>query len=235
MPNPLIPTATKSPNELPPTNLAHDAWAYWIDACQRATLFLNVLQERSDRYEEHNSKVAPHVLKFGCELVMDGRKLQRPVNYALVRVLPPDGTEIDQSKRPFVIVDPRAGHGPGIGGFKPQSEIGVAFKAGHPCYFIGFLPDPVPGQTIEDIVHAEAAFLACVIGLHPEADGKPAVIGNCQAGWAVMLVAALRPELFGPIILAGSPLAYWAGVRGAESHALFGRSAGWQLAHRFNG
>src|SRR6476646_8320090 len=76
-------------------NLAHDAWAYWIDACQRATLFLNVLQERSDRYEEHNSKVAPHVLKFGCELVMDGRKLQRPVNYALVRVLPPDGTEID--------------------------------------------------------------------------------------------------------------------------------------------
>ena len=214
MPNPLIPTATKPPNELPPTNLAHDAWAYWIDACQRATLFLNVLQERSDRYEEHNSKVAPHVLKFGCELVMDGRKLQRPVNYALVRVLPPDGTEIDQSKRPFVIVDPRAGHGPGIGGFKPQSEIGVAFKAGHPCYFIGFLPDPVPGQTIEDIVHAEAAFLACVIGLHPEADGKPAVIGNCQAGWAVMLVAAMRPELFGPIILAGSPLAYWAGVRG---------------------
>ena len=214
MPNPLIRTATKSPNELPPTNLAHDAWAYWIDACQRATLFLNVLQERSDRYEEHNSKVAPHVLKFGCELVMDGRKLQRPVNYALVRVLPPDGTEVDQSKRPFVIVDPRAGHGPGIGGFKPQSEIGVAFKAGHPCYFIGFLPDPVPGQTIEDIVHAEAAFLACVIGLHPEADGKPAVIGNCQAGWAVMLVAAMRPELFGPIILAGSPLAYWAGVRG---------------------
>ena len=104
--------------------------------------------------------------------------------------------------------------GPGIGGFKPQSEIGVAFKAGHPCYFIGFLPDPVPGQTIEDIVHAEAAFLACVIGLHPEADGKPAVIGNCQTGWAVMLVAAMRPELFGPIILAGSPLAYWAGVRG---------------------
>ena len=99
-PNPLIRTATKSPNELPPTNLAHDAWAYWIDACQRAALFLNVLQERSDRYEEHNSKVAPHVLKFGCELVMDGRKLQRPVNYALVRVLPPDGTEVDQGSDP---------------------------------------------------------------------------------------------------------------------------------------
>ena len=53
-----------------------------------------------------------------------------------------------------------------------------------------------------------------MIALHPEADGSPAVIGNCQAGWAVMMVAAMRPELFGPIILAGSPLSYWAGVRG---------------------
>ena len=29
-----------------------------------------------------------------------------------------------------------------------------------------------------------------------------------------MLVAAQRPELFGPIIVAGSPLSYWAGVHG---------------------
>jgi pimeloyl-ACP methyl ester carboxylesterase len=121
---------------------------------------------------------------------------------------------VDETKRPFVVVDPRAGHGPGIGGFKAQSEIGVAFNAGHPCYFIGFLPEPVPGQTIEDIAEAEAAFLERVIELHPRANGKPAVIGNCQAGWAVMMVAAKRPELFGPIIVAGSPLSYWAGVRG---------------------
>jgi hypothetical protein len=68
---------------------------------------------------------------------------------------------------------PRAGHGPGIGGFKADSEIGVAFKAGHPCYFIGFLPDPMPGQTIEDIARAEAAFLEKVIALHP-ATASPA-------------------------------------------------------------
>jgi hypothetical protein len=29
-----------------------------------------------------------------------------------------------------------------------------------------------------------------------------------------MMLAAIRPELFGPIIVAGSPLSYWAGVRG---------------------
>jgi pimeloyl-ACP methyl ester carboxylesterase len=129
-------------------------------------------------------------------------------------VVPPAGVEIDAARRSFVIVDPRAGHGPGIGGFKADSEIGVAFKAGHPCYFIGFLPDPMPGQTIEDIARAEAVFLEKVMALHPEADGKPCVIGNCQAGWAVMMLAAIRPELFGPIIIAGSPLSYWAGVHG---------------------
>jgi hypothetical protein len=102
------------------------------------------------------------------------------------------------------VVDPRAGHGPGIGGFKADSEIGVALKAGHPCYFVGFLPEPMPGQTLED-ARAEAVFLEKVIALHPKADGKPCVIGNCQAGWAMMMLAALRPELFGPIIIAGSP------------------------------
>src|SRR5581483_12135484 len=143
-----------------------------------------------------------------------GRELKRPVNYGLVRVKPPQGVEIDQTRRPFVVIDPRAGHGPGIGGFKADSEIGVAFKAGHPCYFVGFLPEPVPGQTIDDISHAEAIFLEKVIALHPDAEGRPCVIGNCQAGWAIMMLAAIRPELFGPIIVAGSPLQYWAGVHG---------------------
>ncbi|MER2532324.1 MAG: DUF3141 domain-containing protein, partial [Candidatus Competibacter sp.] len=87
-------------------------------------------------------------------------------------------------------------------------------RAGHPCYFVGFTPDPMPGQTIEDIMRAEARFLEKVIELHPDAEGKPCVIGNCQAGWAVMMLAATRPELFGPIIIPGSPLSYWAGVEG---------------------
>jgi pimeloyl-ACP methyl ester carboxylesterase len=194
--------------------IAEDAIEYCVDAWQRSILTLDVMRERSERYEQQAAKIAPHVLKFDCELVMDGRELKRPVNYVLVRIKPPADAAIEETRRPFVVVDPRAGHGPGIGGFKADSEIGVAFKAGHPCYFIGFLPEPVPGQTIEDVAHAEAAFLERVIALHPAAEGKPAVIGNCQAGWAVMLLASLRPELFGPIIIAGSPLSYWTGLRG---------------------
>jgi Protein of unknown function (DUF3141) len=187
---------------------------YMIDATQRSVLFWDVMRQRGNQYRQHLAETAPHVLDYGAELVVDGRKLERPVNYALVRIVPPAGVEIDLTRRPFVVVDPRAGHGPGIGGFKADSEIGVVFKAGHPCYFIGFLPDPMPGQTIEDISRAEALFLEKVLALHPEADGKPCVIGNCQAGWAVMMLAAVRPELFGPLIVAGSPLEYWAGVKG---------------------
>ncbi len=188
--------------------------AYWTDAWQRSVLYLDVMRRRGAQYAEQSARSAPHVLDYAAELVCDGRSLEKPVNYVLAHIIPPSGVVIDETKRPFVVVDPRAGHGPGIGGFKADSEIGVAMKAGHACYFIGFLPEPVPGQTIEDIVHAEAKFLETVIARHPGADGKPCVIGNCQAGWAVMMLAALRPELFGPIIIAGTPLSYWAGVEG---------------------
>ena len=121
---------------------------YWVDAAQRGILFWDVMRQRGNQYREHQADTTPHVLEYEVELVVDGRKLARPVNYALARVIPPPGAEVDQTRRPFVVVDPRAGHGPGIGGFKADSEIGVAFKAGHPCYFVGFLPEPEPGQTI---------------------------------------------------------------------------------------
>src|SRR5258705_9024510 len=196
------------------SGLGASAVEYMVDAGQRSVLFLDIMRQRGDQYREHVAQTAPHVLSYAVELIIDGRKLEQPVNYALVRIIPPKGVEIDQKRRPFVVVDPRAGHGPGIGGFKADSEIGVAMKAGHPCYFIGFLPEPMPGQTIERIARAEAIFIEKVIERHPDADGKPCVIGNCQAGWAVMILASLRPELFGPLIIAGAPLAYWAGVHG---------------------
>ena len=206
--------SSSSPEAATPFAIFASAMEYGIDAAQRSVLFWDVLRQRGNQYREHMAENAPHVLDYKVELVVDGRKLARPVNYALVRVIPPDGIDINPKLRPFIVVDPRAGHGPGIGGFKADSEIGVAFKAGHPCYFVGFLPEPVPGQTIGDIARAEAIFIEKVIAAHPEASGKPCVIGNCQAGWAIMILAALRPELFGPIIVAGSPLSYWAGVHG---------------------
>jgi pimeloyl-ACP methyl ester carboxylesterase len=199
---------------------------YWIDAWQRSILSLDVLRERGNTALERAAAVAPNVLSFDFEVVRDGRSLARPVNYALVHIVPPEGTKIDPLKVPFIVFDPRAGHGPGIGGMKHDSEIGVAMAAGHPCYFVGFLPQPVPGQTIEDVCRAEAQFVAEVAQRHPEADGKPVLIGNCQAGWQIMMMAAIEPDLVGPILIAGAPLSYWAGVRGRNPMRYLGGTLG---------
>src|SRR5271166_5596100 len=164
---------------------------YWTDARQRGVLLLETLNERGNIQLAQAAKEAPHVLSFATEVVLDGRTLERPVNYALVRIVPPADAAIDPLKPPIIVVDPRAGHGPGIGGMKPESEIGVALRAGHAVYFIGFLPKPMPGQTIEDVCRAEVIFIEEVVKRHPEAEGKPIIIANCQAGWQVMMMAAI--------------------------------------------
>src|SRR4030095_7441705 len=127
------------------------AHEYLRDAWERSILFMDVLRQRGNIYREQQDKIAPNVLEFDAEVILDGRTLSRPVNYLLVRVVPPSGVEIDTSRRPFIVVDPRAGHGPGIGGMKDNSEIGAVLRNGHPCYFIGFLPEPAPEQTVEDV------------------------------------------------------------------------------------
>nr|WP_231852611.1 DUF3141 domain-containing protein [Bordetella petrii] len=207
-------SASRSAQPALPSNPWAAACEYAIDAMQRGVLYADVMRQRGNQYHSHMAKRAPNVLSMQSELVLDGREFARPVNYGLLRIVPPPGVETDPQKRPFLVVDPRAGHGPGIGGFKPESEIGVAVNAGHPCYFASFLPQPTVTQTVEDVMRAEARFLEEIIARHPESEGKPVVVGNCQAGWQIMMTAAMRPELFGPIIVAGAPLSYWAGWRG---------------------
>ncbi|MCX7205825.1 MAG: DUF3141 domain-containing protein [Proteobacteria bacterium] len=194
-----------------PLALIEQAWEYWIDTTQRSTLFLDVMRERGNISIEHAKNGKPPLLAFESELLIDGRSLATPCNYMLLRVLPLQGIKSDESKRPYVIIDPRAGHGAGIGGFKADSQVGVALRAGHPVYFVGFYPDPVPGQRLQDVMQAEALFIEEIIKRHPQSSGKPCIIGNCQAGWAVAGLAALRPEIMGPIVLNGAPLSYWAG------------------------
>ena len=176
---------TTAENSVPWTAAAD----YTLDAWQRGILFLDVLRQRGNQYFEHMAMRAPNVLHFDAHLVVDGRSLPRPVNYALVGIAPPPGVEIDPRKRPFVVVDPRAGHGPGIGGFKADSEIGVAMAAGHPCYFVGFLPEPVPGQTIEDIMVAR--------GRVPRAGDRAAPRGRRQAGGGRQLPGRLGDDAGG--------------------------------------
>jgi len=187
--------------------------AYAVDAAERSLLMLDMLRRRGNAYFEQAAKTTPDVLHFESELILDGLSLPRPTAYRLLLILPPPGVALDALKRPFIVFDPRAGQGPGIGGFKQDSEVGLALTSGHPVYFVSFSSVPVKGQTIEDVCAASAAFVKHVIARHPEAD-KPCLIGNCQAGWQIALMSSIEPSLAGVLILAGAPLSYWAGVRG---------------------
>ena len=192
-----------------------DAWTQWygyaVDFAQRSVLFWDTLRERGNNYVKHVSEGMPPVLHFKYETVLDAREFTPPVNYALVRIIPPEGVKVDPKRRPYVIIDPRAGHGPGIGGFKDDSEVGVALREGHPVYFVIFFPQPEPGQTLLDVCDAERQFVHKVRELHPHSP-KPAIVGNCQGGWAAMMLAAANPDETGPIVINGAPMSYWGGA-----------------------
>ena len=192
-----------------------EIWAggahYAVDFAQRSVLLWDTLRQRGNNFIEHTRAGLPPVLHFDYEMVLDGRTLRRPVNYALVRIVPPEGVKIDAERRPYIIIDPRAGHGPGIGGFKDDSQVGVALRDGHPVYFVIFFPVPEPHQTMLDVCNAEQQFVQRVRELHPDA-AKPAIVGNCQGGWAAMMLAASNPDDTGPIVINGAPMSYWGGA-----------------------
>ena len=202
----------KAVQGIQPAAAALPAWPqYAIDCAQRAVILWDTLRQRGNNYLEHVQQGQPPVLHFKYETVLDGRTLQKPVNYALLRIIPSEGVTIDARKRPYIIIDPRGGHGPGIGGFKDDSHVGVALRAGHPVYFVSFFVEPEPGQTLLDVSAAEREFVHKVRALHPESP-KPAIVGNCQGGWAAMMLAASEPGETGPLVIVGAPMSYWGGA-----------------------
>mgnify|MGYP001260823812 CR=1 FL=1 len=202
-----------SPDIITTFNTMKNAGEYLVDASQRWILLMDVLRKRGNNYLQTIKKGEPPVLDFDYKVILSGLTLDIPVNYDLARIIPRKTDIIDQNSRPIVIIDPRAGNGPGIGGSKQDSEIGDALAQGHPVYFILFHPEPVPGQTLDDVEKAEIRFIEEVARLHPDSE-KPAVIGNCQAGWAVALLGADRPDLTGLLVFNGTPLSFWSGVQG---------------------
>ncbi|SAK64878.1 PHB de-polymerase domain-containing protein [Caballeronia catudaia] len=188
-----------------------NGYAYAVDILQRSVLFWDTLRQRGNNFIEQTRRGLEPVLHFAHEMLIDGRTFARPVNYALLRIVPPEGVVVDPLKRPYLIIDPRAGHGPGIGGFKDDSQVGVALRAGHPVYFVTFFRDPQPGQTMLDVCAAEQRFVKHVRELHPDSP-KPAIVGNCQGGWAAMMLASSQPDDTGPLVINGAPMSYWSGA-----------------------
>ena len=205
-----------------------EALDYAIDLAQRSVLFLDVLRERANNMLGHEAAGLPPLLHFEAETILDARTFDRPANYALLRITV-CGTDhleafVREDARPVIVIDPRAGHGPGIGGFKRDSEVGVAMRLGHPVYFVVFFPQPCPGQTLADVLHALRHFVEEVARRHPKQ--APALYGNCQAGWAIALLSAECEGLAGPAVLNGSPLSYWAGESDVNPMRLAGGLVG---------
>ena len=197
---------------------------YGLDLAQRTALFLQVLVERGDLLLEDEREGLPLRLKFPFETILDARDFPEPAGYSLLRILP-DGDDCLEhcagtNSRPVIVFDPRAGHGPGIGGFKRDSELGMALHHGHPVYFVAHHMEPCAGQTLARVHHALRRFVAEVARRH--AGERPALYGNCQAGWAVALLAADCAGVTGPTVLNGSPLSYWGGEAGVNPMRLAG-------------
>lgn len=225
-PTPAISAQPTEPKALAATDTTGawgDAWRYYVDSLQRGVLFFDVLRERGDNMLAHERAGQPPLLDFDHELVLDARTFDKPANYALLHITrcgPTHASDFEQQDlRPVLVIDPRAGHGPGIGGFKHDSEVGVALHLGHPTYFASFFPEPCPGQTLGDVIHALRAFVEEIARRHGVA---PVLYGNCQGGWAVALLAAECEGLDGPAVLNGSPLSYWAGAEDVNPMRLAG-------------
>jgi len=212
-----------------------DLLAYQRDVWERAVFFWDTLRQRANNMLEHERAGLPPLLDFKSETLLDARRFERPVNYALLRITQ-IGDEcwddcVDINKPPVIVVDPRAGHGPGIGGFKRDSEVGIALHEGHPVYLVIFFPEPCPGQTLADVLHALRSFVKEVANRHR---GKPPILyGNCQAGWALAILSADCEGLTGPVVLNGSPLSYWAGESGVNPMRIAGGLTGGVWATRF--
>jgi uncharacterized protein DUF3141 len=211
-----------------------DILAYQRDVLERSILFFDTLRKRANAMLEHEHAGLPPLLNFKFETLLDARQFEPPANYALLRIIEVGDKCwddcVDPEKPPVIVIDPRAGQGPGIGGFKRDSEVGIALHVGHPVYFVSFFPEPCPGQTLGDVLAALRHFVVHVAKRHP--DHPPILYGNCQAGWAAMLVSAHCEGLAGPVVLNGSPLSYWAGEPGVNPMRITaGLVGGVWLAH----
>src|SRR5262245_30893670 len=109
----LAPTALNTIDELSgqigklaPTPLNEYVRDFW----QRSVLFLDILRQRGNQREEMLAHSVASVLIYDSELVIRGDELPHPVNYSLLRIIPP----VDDRKRPVFVIDPRAGQGRGL-------------------------------------------------------------------------------------------------------------------------
>lgn len=127
-----------------------DVLAYQRDVLEGAILFFDTLRQRANAMLEHEQAGLPPLLNFKYETLLDARQLDRPANYALLRI-----TEVgdkcwddcvDPAKPPVIILDPGRGAALGSAGSsatpRSASRCTSAIRSISWCFF----PSPVQGR-----------------------------------------------------------------------------------------
>ncbi|GAA0301370.1 DUF3141 domain-containing protein [Rhodovulum strictum] len=172
---------------------------YLRDSAERGVLAADILRERADALRAAEDEGAPPALPHAQEPVMDAETLARPCNARLVRLLPAKAPE--PAARPVLLIAPRAGGADGL-----QGAAAAALAAGLPVYAAGFARQPVPGQTMADVIDALAAFAAAIARRHPDAPA-PLVLGQGPGGGLPLALAAAHPGTPGLVLLDAVALA----------------------------
>ena len=189
------------------------AWYnYALDAAQRSILFWDTLRQRGNNFVERTSAGLPPVLHFDYEMVVDGRdaraagQLRAGAHRAAGRR---DGRSEAASLRHHRSARrPRPGHRRLQGRFAGRRR--AARRA--PGLFRHLLPRPGAGTDAARRLRGRAGSSCTRCASSIRESPKPAIIGNCQGGWAAMMLAAADPDDTGPIVINGAPMSYWGGA-----------------------
>jgi len=162
---------------------------------------------------------------------MDGHNLPAPSTYMLLKILPPEGSRF-WTGTPYMIIDPRAGHGAGIGGFKPIVKVGVALHDGHP--FISWPFDAPRARPDARRRDARGSRFVKEIGRrHPKA-AKPIIVGNWSREAGLRWCWRPQPRHLRTLVINGAPWPIGL-VASEECDALQRRPAWWRPAGAFAG
>lgn len=202
---------------------------YTADFARRWMLVIDALHKRSNQALRNTER--EHVLAVPYKIVLDGRTFDKPVNYTLVKLRPPDGF-VKKHRRAVMGISPRAGRRAGIGGTMGVSQATVLLELGYEVYWVIFTREPEPGQTIPDTFEAIRTFIELISERHPHPRG-PILVANCQAGWATFFTKLRHRELKFALIPVASPLSYWAGNRWSVSTRPYAGLSGGALIPAF--
>jgi hypothetical protein len=185
---------------------------YQIDAAQRSVLYWDTLRQRGNQWLEHEAAGKPPVLGFRYESSptrarTNGPRITRSCA-SFRRTMSKLTTPSARSSSSTPVRDTvRAS----AASRRLRGRRRVARGA---CRVLRHLLSRADAPADARGHHRCRSGVHSHRGRAPPAKRKAVVVGNCQGGWAVMMLAAARPDIAGPLVINGAPMSYWSGNDG---------------------